>query len=305
MRVTQSMLYRQTLTTLQDRQTNVMQAQDQISSGTRLNQAKDDPVAMARVMRNDDLLQSLTRQDDNIQIVSSRLQFVESELDGVTDIMHRGRELMIAGANATQSDEARAALAIEMRALGEDLLRIANGQDGQGRYLFAGQDDATQPFVEAAGVTTYQGAAQAREIPIDASTTMSNGLTGDSVFMNGAAGDLFAMFSDLADTLEMTTPDAATTAQRNSDMEAGLAQLDNGLNHVLDLRAGLGVDMQRLDAASERIATLQINLQADSSALRDTDVAESLSQLALELTALEAAQQTFTRIQSLSLFNYL
>lgn len=304
MRVTQSMLYRQTLASLNERQANVMRAQDQISSGTRLSQAKDDPVAMARVMRNDDMLQTLKRHNDNIRILSSRLEFVESELDGVTDIMHRARELMISGANATQSDESRSTLALEMRALGEELLRVANGQDGQGRYLFAGQDDATRPFVDSGGVN-YQGSANARQIPVDQTTTMANGLTGDEVFMSGPAGDLFAMFNDLADTLEMPTPDAATTAQRNADMEAGLTRADDALNHILDLRSGLGVDLQRLDSAADRISALQVSLQTDSSGLRDTDVAQTLSQLAQELTALEAAQKTFTRIQSLSLFNYL
>lgn len=304
MRVTQSMLYRQTLATLNERQGNIMRGQDQIASGTRLNQAKDDPVAMSRVMRNDDMLTTLKRHDANIASLSSRLSFVEAELGSVSDLMHRARELMISGANATQSAESRSTLALEMRALGEDLLRIANGQDGQGRYLFAGQDDATTPFVEAVGVN-YQGATSARQIEVDQSATMANGLTGDAVFLNGPAGDLFAMFDELADTLEMPTPDAASTAQRNADMDAGLARVDDALNHVLDLRTGLGVDLQRLDTAAERISALQISVQTDSSGLRDTDVAQTLSQLAQELTALEAAQKTFTRIQSLSLFNYL
>ena len=162
MRVTQSMLYRQTLATLNERQGNIMRGQDQIASGTRLNQAKDDPVAMSRVMRNDDMLTTLKRHDANIAALSSRLSFVEAELGSVSDLMHRARELMISGANATQSAESRSTLALEMRALGEDLLRIANGQDGQGRYLFAGQDDATAPFVEAVGVNTRARPAHVR-----------------------------------------------------------------------------------------------------------------------------------------------
>ncbi|MGJ8670582.1 MAG: flagellar hook-associated protein FlgL [Oceanococcus sp.] len=305
MRVTQSMLYRQTLQTMQQREGNALQRQNEIASGIRLNQAMDDPAAMGRVMRNDDSQQLLLRYADNIRGVESRLGFVESELDGVTDLLHRGRELMVAGANATQSEESLAAIANELRSLGEAMIQIGNGRDGQGRYLFAGHDDSSPAFVAAGTSYSYDGGTAARQIPIDNSTSMASGLVGDQVFLNGPAGDMFALFNDLADDLQQATTTPAEVAQRQSDIDAGLNRLDDALGHVLSVRTGLGVDLQRLATASERIDVLSVELQSDTSTLRDTDLPQAISELSQEMTLLEVARKTFVQIQGLSLFNFL
>jgi flagellar hook-associated protein 3 FlgL len=305
MRVTQSMLYRQTLASMNQNQSEVVRAQDQLASGIRLNQAMDDPAAMSRVMRNDDRSAVLQGQLSNISALESRLGLMESELSGVTDLMHRGRELMIAGANATQSAESRSALAIELRSLGESLLSIANGRDGQGRYLFAGQDDTAPAFTGTANAANYQGSSLSRQIPIDDQAKMSDSLAGDALFLNGPTGDLMAMFGTLAGIVEAPTPDLATTTQRNADMAAGLQQFDDALGHVLSNRAELGTNLQRLESSRERIETVQLEITSVTSSLRDTDFAAVVSQMSLELTSLEAARTTFTQIQGLSLFNFI
>ncbi len=286
MRITQSMLYRQTLDNMQQRETNALARQNEIASGVRLNQAMDDPAAMGRVMRNDDNALLLQRFTDNIRGLESRLGFIESELDGATDLLHRGKELMLSGANATQSTEARSALANELRSLGEAMMQVANGRDGQGRYLFAGQDDGATPFVDNGAGPVYVGSTQNRQIPIDQGASMANGRAGDAIFLNGPAGDLLSMFSELADTLEQPTPDLASTNQRNADVAAGLDRLDQALDHVLAQRSQLGVDLQRLDTARDRIEVLDIELAKDSSALRDTPLAEALADLSQEMTML-------------------
>lgn len=305
MRVTQSMLYRQTLDTMQQRESNALKRQNEIVSGVRLNQAMDDPAAMGRVMRNDNQAQQLQRFSDNIRNVESRLGFLESEMDGVTDLLHRGHELMLTGANGSQSPESLEALAVELRSLGESMLQVGNGRDGQGRYLFGGHNDGARPFDDSGASVSYNGAASARQIPIDEATFMANGLVGDEVFLNGPGGDLFALFNDLADTLQQPMPDAASRAARQADIETGLNRLDAGLNHVLDIRAGLGINLQRASAAQDRLEVLDIELAKDSSSLRDTDLADAVSVLTQEMSTLEAARKTFAQIQGLSLFNFI
>ena len=71
------------------------------------------------------------------------------------------------------------------------------------------------------------------------------------------------------------------------------------------MRAELGVDLQRLDIARDRIEAVSIDLQSDSASLRDTDLPQAISQLSQEFTLLEAARQSFVQIQGLSLFNFL
>lgn len=305
MRVTQSMLYRQTLNNMQQREAGVLQRQNEIASGVRLNQAKDDPSGMGRVMRNDDRQVQLARFGDNIRATSARLSFIESELDGVGDLLHRGRELMVAGANGTQSDESLQAIANELRSLGEAMLSIANGRDGQGRFLFAGFNDQQQPFAGPPGAIAYQGAASARSIAIDDRTMMADGVVGEDVFLNGPAGDLFQMFDDLADALQAPNGTPAEQAARKTAIANGLDRLDDSLGGVLTTRSQIGVDLQQLELADERLNTIDIELQKDSSGVRDTDIAEAVSDMTQQMTMLEAARKTFVQIQGLSLFNFI
>lgn len=305
MRVTQSMLFRQTMSSLNQNMADAVRLQDQLSSGVRLNQAKDDPSAMTRVMRNDDRNLQLQRFAQNIENLDSRLGLIDDQMGQVTDNLHRARELFISGANGSQTPESLAAIALELRSLGENVFGIAAARDGQGRYLFSGTNDGQAPFSGDPTAAVYEGGANVRQVPVDDGMFVDDGLRGDAVFQGGPAGDLFQMFNDLADILETPTPDEPSRLARLADIEQGFDRLDLALGHVVGVRATLGKDMQRLDLAGQRIDLVQGELAQDSSRLRDTDYAAAVSSLAQEMTALDVARQTFTRIQGLSLFDFL
>jgi len=71
------------------------------------------------------------------------------------------------------------------------------------------------------------------------------------------------------------------------------------------LRADTGARLKSLDSAEDTRGAGTISLADTLSQLRDVDYAEAATQLSLELTALEAAQRTLLRVQSLSLFDRL
>lgn len=300
MRVTQTMLYRQTLQSIHDGQANLVDHQNALSSGVRLHQASDDPGAMTRVMRNDDRRVQLDRFQDNIRGLESRYALMDDEMSSVTDIMHRARELMVQGGNGALDAQSLSAVADELRVLGQDVFRIANARDGQGNYLFAGNLDSDPPFSGTYTAATYNGGTQSRQIPIDEFASLSDSLTGDTVFQNGPAGDLMSMFEDLAVVVENVG-----SPTRQADLDAGLNRLDDALDHVLGQQVLLGKGLQRVESERDRIESTDIQLQVDSSSLRDTDYAETVSAMSIELTSLEAARQTFSQIQGLSLFDYL
>ncbi len=300
MRVTQSMLYGQTLQSISDGQARLVKLQDALSSGVRLRQAADDPGAMTRAMRNDDRLLQLERFADNLRALESRYGIMDDEMGVVTDVLHRARELIVQGGNAALDPGALQGLAGELRILGEDVFRIANTRDGQGNYLFAGNLDGAPPFTGDYTAASYVGGAVARQVPIDEFTSLSDSLTGDDVFQNTPAGDLMALFEDLAAVVEN-----GASATRQADLAAGLDRLDLALDHIVAQRVTLGKGLQRVESERDRIEAAGIQLQIDSSALRDTDIAEAVSAMSQELTSLEAARATFSQIQGLSLFDYL
>ena len=77
------------------------------------------------------------------------------------------------------------------------------------------------------------------------------------------------------------------------------------MDNIIDKRADIGGRLNAIDEASAINDELSFNLEKNLSQIKDLDYAEGISRLTRQLTGLEAAQQTFGRVQSLSLFNFI
>lgn len=94
----------------------------------------------------------------------------------------------------------------------------------------------------------------------------------------------------------------ANDSPNNSDV---LINLSAAMNRIVDKQAELGGRMNAIDQQIEINESVAFNLEKNISELRDLDYAEAISRLTLQSTSLQAAQQSFARVQGLSLFNYL
>ena len=91
----------------------------------------------------------------------------------------------------------------------------------------------------------------------------------------------------------------------NNGMAQALQNLDQALGHVLEVRADVGVRMSQVENQLNINEDFTLQLQDSLSDIQDLDYAEAISRLNLQLTALQAAQQAYVKVQGLSLFNYL
>ena len=73
----------------------------------------------------------------------------------------------------------------------------------------------------------------------------------------------------------------------------------------ISARPGMGLVVGQVDSQRELNDSFDLQLQETLSEIQDLDYAEAISRLNLELTALQAAQQAYVKVQGLSLFNYL
>lgn len=117
----------------------------------------------------------------------------------------------------------------------------------------------------------------------------------------GQYQDMFSIISSLSETLKS----GLTGTQVNANVSQFLRDVDNGMNQALEARTSIGGRMNALDAQYEDNEAFIIVTQGTLGTLRDTDLAEAISQLTLEQTTLEAAQSVFTRITRTSLFDFL
>ncbi len=130
--------------------------------------------------------------------------------------------------------------------------------------------------------------------------------TGDTFKVERApTQDVFATLQKLADALDAPATTSAEQARRSNALGAALSDIGTAQDHMLTLRAGTGTRLASLDSAADSRSAGEVSLAQTLSGLRDVDFAEAASKLALQLTALEAAQKTMVRVQSLSLFDKL
>jgi flagellar hook-associated protein 3 FlgL len=101
-----------------------------------------------------------------------------------------------------------------------------------------------------------------------------------------------------------TIGDNDPEALRNM-LDASLANIDNAQNRLLQVRADIGARMNTLDSTKGMLEQVDIASKAILSDLRDLDYAEAVSRLKFETFVLEAAQQSYVKVQGLSLFNFL
>lgn len=131
-----------------------------------------------------------------------------------------------------------------------------------------------------------------------------------------AVGDTFqirpAGRESLFDTLDAmiaaldapaNTPESR--ARLGTALNQALAQLAQGMDHVINVRAEIGARLSTLDSAETMRADLDFELSGNLSELRDLDYAEAISRMNQQLMGLQAAQVAYSRIAQLSLFDYL
>lgn len=112
---------------------------------------------------------------------------------------------------------------------------------------------------------------------------------------------IFKTLSDLIDALNAPV----VGANMANSLNLGLKNLDNALNHVLDVRSSLGLRLNETDALQTAGDDLGLQYRQILSELQDVDYNKAISDLSQQQFTLQAAQKSFVKIAELSLFNYI
>lgn len=305
LRVATSQLYRQASNAIGDRQTAVSKLQQQLTTGKRLLEPADDPVGSARLMTLNSEMGRYDQYQRNIDSATGRLNAEEGALGDAGDILQRARVLTIQANNDTLNTENRGHIAAEIRQLHAQLVSLGNAQDGSGEYLFGGFQSQTAPFAPDSAnpqQITYRGDGGQRLAQTGPASTLAVGDPGNEVFQVDSADPtkgLFATLDRLATTLE-TAP-----ATLHADLGTALQEIDSGLDNLNGIQAKVGVRLQALENQGYTNSDFSLHLQQTISEVGDLDYAEAITQLSRETLGLQVAQQSFMRVQNLSLFNYM
>lgn len=244
---------------LNDTTTNLSTAFERLSSGNRINSAKDDAAGLQISDRMTSQIMGLDQAVRNANDGISLAQTMEGALQETVSSLQRIRVLAIQSQNGINSAADRNALQKEVSALKIEISRIAETTQ------FASVNVLSGSFSSRFLV----GANSGQTISINASRAGGFGTSG-----------LFPGF-----TLSVSTVVGA---------EAALSRIDAAIESVDDKRADLGAIQNRFQSTIRNLTNISENVSAARSRIRDTDFAAETA----NLTRLQIIQQASTTVLS-------
>jgi flagellar hook-associated protein 3 FlgL len=300
-RITDGMLSAASLADIQRSQARAFDAQQEVTTGKRINRAADDPDGAARAVRLKGELAGIDRQGQNADAATAWLTASEGALSGIGDTLQRVRELTVQAGNDSLSDSNRKAIADEIDQLIESVRDQANATL-DGRYLFSGAQTTTKPY--APGSDAYLGGRAGQDVvalDIGPGVSVQVNTNGLALFGEGtAAGD--GLMLDTLRTLSADIRSGNTTAVRTTDLQA----LDRSTTALVDARAAIGATQNRVDAAKGRLQDLGTATTKLLSDTEDADMAKAIMTLSTQQSAYQAALQSGASvIQHKTLMDFL
>ena len=227
-----------------------------LSSGLRVNSAKDDAAGLAIAERMTSQMRGMNVAVRNANDGISLAQTAEGALGKSNEILQRMRELAVQAANASNSDSDKASLDNEFGELAKEIQRIFSATTFNSRAIL-GADAAAQEF------------------QVGANTTEENRLTVTTTDMTGAT-EIEAVAGEDLDGLNRAVIDETADAEAIRDV---IDSIDAAIDFVSTERSVLGAAQSRFENA---ISYLQISYENQASArsrIMDADYAQETANL--------------------------
>lgn len=250
---------------LSNSQNALTTSMERLSSGLRINSAKDDAAGQAIANRMTAQISGMAQAQRNANDGISVAQTAEGALNQVNDNLLRIRELAVQASNDTNSDTDRASIQEEITARVNEIDRISDSTQFNGKNIL-------------------DGSIASMDIQVGPNTDASDTLTID--LTNAASSELIVDDSDAA--VDLTTGAVTDSATAKASIDA----VDNALESVDSARSGLGSIQNRFEAVIGNLQSSEINLTSARSRIEDTNYAQEVA----NMTKSQILQQAGTSI---------
>ena len=289
-----------------------------LSSGMRINSAKDDAAGLQIADRLTSQINGLNQGNRNASDGIALAQTMEAGMDEISGMLQKMRTLTVQASNGTNTQSDRDALAKEMSSLATEVNRIAMKTTFAGKTILNGQSkDTSSLFGQDKTNGSDKGAAGS-----DGTMTLQVGSNkGDTISFNATS----VMFSKLNAPGDPIMKEGDGIFQTNKDTGAVVVKLskadfsnqgnDNYIGNVIDMfdkmlatvdgqRADLGAIQNRLESSIRNQSNVAANEADARSRIRDADFAEESANLSQQSIIQQAAasmlMQANTRPQPVS-----
>ena len=341
MRVTTNMFHIQGVSALQDYQNEMLQAQQSMNSGKSIEKPSDNPIKFGEISALTSTLRQIDNQKGLTDTARGYLSETESILNSSINTIQRARELSIQMASGTFSKADRESASAEINSIISEMISLANYTNSKGEKHFSGAATNTENiFIEDTnnpGYYTFIGGENAKTV-LDSNGTpyyeelssfsdkylqigFNQGLSigpGDKeglerVRVTENGGVIFGVNNpqtpktgneegNVINTL-ITLRDALRNGEPTPD--GVIEDIDSSLYSINEGRANVGARLSRLELLEESRNELELTLIERKSVLEDIDMVEGITRLTQAQQSLEMAQQVFSTVTNLSLFDKL
>lgn len=298
----------QFLAALSQIQNNMQQAETELSSGLKFQNASDAPDEVSDILSLRADIANNNQVQSNLNSVTTQVDTAQQALSNAEQLVESALTLAAQGSSGTATATSNGNLAQQVAAIQSELISIANTQVGSD-YVFGGDDYTSQPYeADTVNPDTGGGVVQltvtqaTRLIQDPLGNTFSVDLTAQQIFDDQnpdgspAPDNVFVAVNQLRVALQNND-----TAGIQSSITA-LTAADNYLNQQLGF---YGAAENRIQAANSLAQQMNLTYQTALSNDQDADMAQAATQLTESQTQEQASMQAESMLPRNSLFNFL
>lgn len=223
------------------------QALERLSSGLRINSAKDDAAGLAISTRLDSQVRGMNVGQRNANDAVSMLQTAEGALDEVVNNLQRMRELSVQAANGSNGTAELATIQKEIAARSTEITRVMDATSFNDQSLLKGSAGAASD-----GVVSFQV----------------------------GAGGTAATYDRIEVTFSDMSGNSASGADVTTDAAAAITTIDTALTAINEQRSTFGAAQNRMESVINTLATSAENASASQGRIMDADFASESAKMA-------------------------
>ena len=283
------------LAALNQTQLATQKAELEIASGRSVNQPSDNPTAAALLVDNNDQATFNSGYLQSLSSVQGQLSTGDSTLSSVVTAMQRAISLGVEGANGTLSDSNRAAIAEELQGIQTQLVSLAN-TSYQGRYVFAGTNTSTAPYVVDNTVPSgvrYVGNSGVNQVPIGNGYKLTVNQPGSQLF-SAPGNDVFLSINNLIQAL-----------QTNTSIDTAVSSVSAAYSYLSGQRVFYGNAMNQAQSQTTYLKTAKLQISQQENTLAGADLATAATNLTQFEISTQATLAAISKYSQMNLFDYL
>jgi flagellar hook-associated protein 3 FlgL len=282
---------------LQQSQTTLNQALEQVSTGKSVNVPSDNPAAASEMVQNTIETANVDQYTQNVTGVLSQVQAASSALSSVESSLTQAISLGTEGANGTESTANQQAIASQVQGILSSVVTQAN-TSYEGSYLFGGTASSQQPYTaDSSSPTgyTYNGNSGQNSVAVGDSTNVQVNLPGSQIFSNSTTNVLGSL-SALVTALQGGNSSAIGTA---------VSGVTTALNYVSQQRIFYANADSQLNSQETYLQQETVNLSSQQTSLVGVNMAQAAINLSQAQTDNSAALAAAAKVLPDTLLNYL